>query len=490
MVRVHLSVLLALVALVGCPETEPPAEDATHFDPPSGTTLTTPSVNVVGLDDEATICFSTDGTTPSWGACTETLTDARSIAVACGFNVVNILWNVDEAESANFLYEGEDCEETSGPVLLWANDELVKAFALIKDDIQCRMNSCNDPSGTGNWSTDCDSGRAEWNVSLNGFRAISTFTYSSCTGTATVDVHDYVADPWFQDETATLPLDITLTFSGTITQDVDFDGNGSERGEVSVEGDFLGTVRSQISIVDSARGGGGFAAACSVDPLDDEICAPGNAMILYDFPDWSCHGNICPKPGDKPPDVDEDEDGIEDAEDNCPDVPNPLQEDSDEDGIGDACDKDPAFVLIQFQTDSRCLRASGGVVESTTGCDAADDSQRWIQLDRDGHVGFQSLLGDCLSQDGGLVGPWTLKTATCNPGDPHQQWNYERYDQGGFESRWPARLHNVENDFCAYTDFTGNVYGTWGNCGLAGTESGRKVGVYPGGDFEAEPTQP
>lgn len=43
------------------------------------------------------------------------------------------------------------------------------------------------------------------------------------------------------------------------------------------------------------------------------------------------------------PQVHSDNDGIPDACDNCPTVPNPLQEDSDGDGIGDACDNCPSI---------------------------------------------------------------------------------------------------------------------------------------------------
>jgi hypothetical protein len=41
-----------------------------------------------------------------------------------------------------------------------------------------------------------------------------------------------------------------------------------------------------------------------------------------------------------------------------------------------------------------------------------------------------------------------------------------------------------------YTDGTSDVYATQGNCGLLGTESNRKVGIYPGGVFSVAPIQP
>ncbi len=45
-------------------------------------------------------------------------------------------------------------------------------------------------------------------------------------------------------------------------------------------------------------------------------------------------------PSDDRPDDDRDDDGIPDLVDNCPDIPNPLQEDGDGDGRGTACDPD------------------------------------------------------------------------------------------------------------------------------------------------------
>ena len=481
------------LALFACSDEVSAPQGGTHFSPPSGSTLVDdPVVSVVGLDEEPVICFTLDGTEPDWTICDNALVGSRDIALPCGFVVATIKWaDGTQVEAANYRVETEECEEQQGPVVLWSNDELVKAFVPIKDEMQCRMNDCENPSGTGNWSADCDSGTVDWKVSLDGLRAISEFTYSDCQGTATVDVHDYVSDPYWQDEDATLSMDITLVLNGTITQDTDFSGNGSEFGTVTITGDFDGKVESQIIIQDKARGAGGFAAGCTVDPLEDEVCAPGGAMILYDFPDWSCHGNICPEPGDEVPAEDADGDGVGDAEDNCPDDVNPLQEDIDGDGLGDACDDEVDFFLLQFKNGERCLVVDGVTVKSTDACDPADENQRFQFQEMSEGTGFISLANEeCIGQSGPWLGPWSLETQTCDADSAYQQWDMERYDQGGFDTAWPMRMHNREDDFCAYTDFTGNVYGTLGNCGLAGTDAGRKVGIYAGGDFEVDPIQP
>ncbi|MCP4804941.1 MAG: ricin-type beta-trefoil lectin domain protein [Proteobacteria bacterium] len=478
-----------LVLLLACNGTSTPVAE-THFDPPSGTTITDDDsyVSVIGLDDEAVVCFTVDGSDPDYDVCENVLTTQRDIPLGCGFQVVKIAWASGD-EEANYLVENTVCEESAGPVVLWANDELVWAFDAIKVDLQCRMNDCENPSGIGNWDVDCDSGSVDWNVSLDGVRAISKFTYNSCAETTTIDVHDYVTDPWFQDETATVPLDVTITIDGKITQDTDFSGNGSESGTVSISGDFVGAVESSIEISSKERSGGGFSAGCSEDPLDEEICAPAEAMILYDWPDWTCHGSICPEPGDEPPESDGDGDGVDDAEDNCPDDVNPLQEDIDDDGIGDACDDDPGFSLIQFKTGERCLYVSGSDVGSTTECGAED--QQWIWFENGSSIGLKSLLNaECLTWSGSSIGPYDVVTAACSESDDNQKWDLEEYDQGGLDEAWPTRLHNVGADFCIYTDGTGWVYGTAGNCSLAGTDSGRKMGLYLAGDFDSEPVQP
>jgi hypothetical protein len=61
------------------------------------------------------------------------------------------------------------------------------------------------------------------------------------------------------------------------------------------------------------------AAGCAFDDADD----PGARLSYFNAPD------------------DGDDDGVPDAEDNCPVVANPGQEDRDEDDVGDDCDACP-----------------------------------------------------------------------------------------------------------------------------------------------------
>jgi hypothetical protein len=476
-----------LMISLGCGERPEPV--VAHFDPATGTELTdTTTISVINLDDQV-VCYTTDGAPASLGDCVNVVPASRQVSLPCGFATVNIAWE-GGTDSANYLVNTPECEAEAGPVVLWANDELVRAFVPIKDDIQCRMNGCSNPTGTGTWHADCDAGTVDWKVSLSGLRAISEFEYHGCQATTTIDVHDYVTDPTWETE-ATVPLEVTLVLDGKVSQDTDFDGNGTETGTLTIGGDFTGKVASSIVITNKAKGGGGFSGGCTVDPLADEVCAPNGAMILYDFPDWTCHGAICPEPGDVVLEDDADSDGVTDADDNCAEIGNPYQEDIDGDGVGDACDDAPDFALLQFKSDERCLYTDGSDVASTTACNAADPTQQWVVFDSSGKLGFQNLANrECMSHDDSLAGPWNVITEACDAASPKQQWTPERYDQGGFDAQWPMRLHAVDQDFCIYTDFTGLVYGTIWNCGLAGTDTGRKVGIYAGGDFSASPLSP
>lgn len=473
---------MALVAACsGGPRTEPPEA---HFDPPTGTTLPAVGslVTVIHLDDEEAVCVTTDGTDPDWAACATPLDASRQVPVpACGFNVVKIAWS-SGTDEANYVVDDPDCAADCGPVRAWSNDELVRAFAVWQDEVKCRLNGCDNPSATGDWTADCDAGHVDWEVRLDGFRAISAFTYTACAHTVTIEVD--AGGP-------TTERDVTLVVSGTLEQDTDLGGNGAEAGLLTVSGDFTGEIESRIQIADKQRGGGSFAASCSNDPLDAEDCAPGEARIVYDFPDWSCRGDICPVASqDACLDPDADHDGIPDTSDNCPGAPNTDQGDVDLDGTGDACDDAPAFVLIRFSTGGRCLTLGDDRVESTSTCAPTDPDQQWTMIPAGDDWRFQSVAnGECLGREGGSIGPWTVVTAPCD-GSAAQTWATERYDQGGFDPSFPVRLHNRADDFCAYTDFTGSVYGTIWNCGLAGTEANRKVGLYPGGAFDAPPLAP
>ncbi len=148
--------------MMGCADR--PDLFVSHFDPPTGTIIsdTEPHVTVIELDNETLICFTTDGDQVEWdeGNCANKLTNSRTIPLACGFNVVKIAWaDGEKTESANYQVENPECEHETGPVILWANDELVRATIAIKGEMECRMNGCQNPNGTGDWHADCDSGR-------------------------------------------------------------------------------------------------------------------------------------------------------------------------------------------------------------------------------------------------------------------------------------------------------------------------------------------
>jgi hypothetical protein len=490
-------------------------------------------------------------------------------------NCVNV-WNVNQGDDDRDGI-GNVCDPTprGTPPLPWDNVVLARAFVKWKDELQCRLNNCSNPTGTGNWMTGCDgSGTETWNVSLNGLRAISKFTYANCSHAVTVDVHDWATDPMNVNPAATVPLSITLVGNGELTQDTDFNGSGNESGTVRLTGDFTGTVNSHVLINNASRAGGSyFSVACTADPIAQEMCAPNNLFVNFVYPDWSCEAGGCPPP--PPPLMDTDGDGVfdpydncvsianasqanvdfdaqgdacdsssnttdtdgdrvPDDSDNCPAAANPTQQDSDHDGLGDACDSvvdpdtdgdliidsrdncpmnanagqedadhdgagdvcdstpngQPAFSLIKFKL-GRCLYDNGGDARSTSACDPGQPNQRWeVTTVSTNRFVFRNVAsGLCLNAE-----TWTgvIGMANCSSATASQQWDGEAYTTGGLDPKFPMRLHSAAPtyNYCAYTDFTADVFATQGNCGLLGTEDNRKIGIYAGGDFSLTPPQP
>ena len=109
-------------------------------------------------------------------------------------------------------------------------------------------------------------------------------------------------------------------FPGNVLLDVDFDGDLDSLGPSVYFND--GTGRGQGGLVLP-----GASGATNYGDLDGD----------GDFDAISGNGRIFLASGVE---LDSDGDGVNDADDNCPDVANPEQTDTDLDGAGDACDDD------------------------------------------------------------------------------------------------------------------------------------------------------
>lgn len=212
---------------------------------------------------------------------------------------------------------------------------------------------------------------------------------------------------------------------------------------------------------------------------DDEDNCPNAANADQADADSDGQGDVCDATPNGP---DSDGDGVANLIDNCPNHANANQKDSDGDGLGNACDT-PDFYVLRFKV-GRCLYDTGSDVLSTGTCNAATTNQRWQIIAANGRRVFQNAgTGRCIQGD------WAggMNTTACNTGNTYQQWISEAY---GSDTSYPLRLKNGNANFCIYTDGTGGVFGTLGNCGLAGTESNRQIGMYPWGDFTETPIQP
>ena len=100
---------------------------------------------------------------------------------------------------------------------------------------------------------------------------------------------------------------------------------------------------------------------------------PGARELCGDGQDDDCDGRDQPCPTN-----DQYEDGVLDADDVCPNVPDPFQPDRDVDGVGDFCDNCPTVVNVDQQDGDG----------DRLGDDCDED------VDRDGD-GFTSAEGDC-----------------------------------------------------------------------------------------------
>ena len=149
----------------------------------------------------------------------------------------------------------------------------------------------------------------------------------------------------------------------------------------------------------------------------------------------------------------------------------------------------PTELSPGWSASSSCFYDNGGDARSTSACDPGQPNQRWEVIPVvTGRFVFRNLASrQCLTAQ-----VWTgvIGMNACDPNGSAQQWNGESYSTGGLDPKFPMRLHSAACNYCAYTDFTADVFATQGNCGLLGTEDNRKIGLSADGNFSLTPPQP
>jgi hypothetical protein len=194
-------------------------------------------------------------------------------------------------------------------------------------------------------------------------------------------------------------------------QNLDADGDGvlddldncidiANADQADIDGDGAGDV------CDNDIDGDGEFNDEDCDPMDSVIftgasCDDGDEFTEDDViqDDCSCQGD--------PIDLDNDNDGIANDDDNCPEVANADQSDLDEDGIGDVCDIDIDGDNIENDVDNcpEVSNSSQSNLDSDVFGDACDDD-----IDGDGDLNDE----DCDATD-----PFVFVGAICDDEDPN-----------------------------------------------------------------------
>jgi hypothetical protein len=155
----------------------------------------------------------------------------------------------------------------------------------------------------------------------------------------------------------------------------------------------------------------------------------------------------------RPSHHDEDGDGIDDACDVCPHVPDPLQLDSDGDGVGDACDPEPTIPrqrLVLFAT-----MQPGDQPFAT-----AQSGSTWTQL------------ADSVANDGGGYGGLVFPTSLANT-----------VVAMGFTITGETNGANVQHQLVVYSNPNDGTYVEAGFNGVAGQVPLAVVGGFDGANF-------
>ncbi len=184
---------------------------------------------------------------------------------------------------------------------------------------------------------------------------------------------------------------ITLTYAGLTTAcdiPIDFDNSQTGFAVCSVSGNFIGgTDHVQITAANIFFNNGaswffnnllknGDQDGDGVNDLDDNC--PFNPNPGQEDNDGDGDGDVC--------DPDDDNDGVGDGADNCQFTPNPGQENNDGDALGDACDPDDDNDGVLDGADNCPFDANPGQEDNDgdgdgDACDDDDDNDGVLDVD-------------------------------------------------------------------------------------------------------------